>query len=151
MSFKVLKTNVFTSSLSANVIKCFIDYFTLFYYHSPLEAALLCLQCGSSTAGQRGETNAGSFPACWPCWGIWSQPHLCGSDGRAGTIQDWASHPGIHSATVYMHVRPLFYFSIIQTASDTVCVCGHHTDTFLFWEILWVFPHEFSCLTSVVH
>lgn len=64
MSFKVLKTNVFTSSLSANVIKCFIDYFTLFYYHSPLEAALLCLQCGSSTAGQRGETNAGSFPAC---------------------------------------------------------------------------------------
>lgn len=152
MSFKVLKLNVFTSSLPANVIKCFINYFTLFLYHSLLEAALLCLQCGSSTTRLRGETDAGSFPACRPCWGIWSQPHLCGSDGRAGTIQDWASHPGIHSATVYMHVRSLFYFSIIQTVSDTVCVCGLHSDTFLFWEIHWVLPRKFNCLTSpVVH
>lgn len=97
--------------------KCFINYFTLcFLCQSPPEAALLCLQCDSSTVGQRGETDAGSFPACGPCWGIWGQPHLCWSDGGVGTIQDWTSHSGtsmfcainccLHYQCLWVALRP---------------------------------------------
>lgn len=83
MSFKVLKLNVFTSSLSASVIKCFINYFTLFLSQPPWGCApvLTVWFLHRSTARRNGcwivscvltmlgnmEPTA-SMRVRWPCW-----------------------------------------------------------------------------------